>query len=43
MPVGSHCQGVRKVYGEGARAFEALRDITFSMHEGEFVSQRTKD
>jgi NitT/TauT family transport system ATP-binding protein len=38
MPVGIHCQGVRKVYGEGARAFEALRDITFSMHEGEFVS-----
>ena len=38
MPVGIHCQGVRKIYGDGARAFEAVREISFSVHEGEFVS-----
>lgn len=38
MPAGIHCQGVRKIYGNGAQAFEAVRDISFSMHEGEFVS-----
>lgn len=38
MPAGIQCHGVRKIYGNGAQAFEAVRDISFSMHEGEFVS-----
>lgn len=38
MPAGIHCRGVRKIYGDGAQAFEAVRDISFSMHEGEFVA-----
>ena len=33
-----HCQGVRKIYGEGARAFEAVRGVNFSVQEGEFVA-----
>jgi NitT/TauT family transport system ATP-binding protein len=33
-----HCLGVRKVYGEGARAFEALRAVNFSVSAGEFVT-----
>ncbi len=32
------CQGVRKVYGEGAHAFEALRAVSFSVSAGEFVT-----
>jgi NitT/TauT family transport system ATP-binding protein len=38
MPGVIHCQGLRKVYGEGTSAFEALRAVTFSVHQGEFVS-----
>jgi NitT/TauT family transport system ATP-binding protein len=38
MTIGIHCQGVRKVYGDGPHAFEAVREINFSVHEGEFVS-----
>jgi NitT/TauT family transport system ATP-binding protein len=33
-----HCQGLRKVYGEGAAAFEAVRAVTFTVDEGEFVT-----
>ena len=32
------CQGVRKIYGEGARAFEAVHRVSFDVREGEFVS-----
>ena len=38
MAVAIHCQGVGKIYGDGARAFEAVRSVSFSVHEGEFVS-----
>ena len=38
MTVGIHCLGVGKVYGEGARAFEAVRGVGFSVEVGEFVS-----
>lgn len=38
MPGAISCQGVGKIYGEGATAFEAVRGVTFSVHEGEFVS-----
>ena len=31
------CQGVRKVYGKGAAAFEAVAAATFSIDKGEFV------
>src|SRR5258708_28910391 len=31
------CQGVRKVYGKGAAAFEAVAAATFSVDKGEFV------
>jgi NitT/TauT family transport system ATP-binding protein len=33
-----HCLGLRKVYGEGRSAFEAVRAVNFSVQEGEFVS-----
>src|SRR5262245_27597069 len=33
-----HCQGVRKIYGKGLRAFEALRAVSFSVRAGEFVT-----
>jgi NitT/TauT family transport system ATP-binding protein len=32
------CEGVRKVYGRGTKAFEALKAATFSVDKGEFVS-----
>ena len=38
MTVGIHCLGVGKIFGEGARAFEAVREVGFSVPEGEFVS-----
>jgi NitT/TauT family transport system ATP-binding protein len=38
MSVDIHCQSVRKIYGDGARAFEAVRAVSFSVREGEFVS-----
>ena len=38
MPGVIHCQGLRKVYGEGAAAFEAVRAVTFTVDEGEFVT-----
>ena len=31
------CQGVRKVYGRGPAAFEAVAAATFSIEKGEFV------
>ena len=33
-----HCQGLRKIYGEGAAAFEAVRGVNFTVDEGEFVT-----
>jgi NitT/TauT family transport system ATP-binding protein len=38
MQVEISCQGVRKVYGKGATAFEAVAAATFSIERGEFVS-----
>ena len=38
MPGVIHCQDLRKIYGEGASAFEAVRAVNFSVHEGEFVA-----
>jgi len=32
------CEGVRKVYGQGASAFEAVNSATFSVEKGEFVA-----
>jgi NitT/TauT family transport system ATP-binding protein len=32
------CERVRKIYGQGARAFEAVNAATFSVEKGEFVS-----
>jgi NitT/TauT family transport system ATP-binding protein len=32
------CERVRKVYGRGATAFEAIKAATFSVEQGEFVS-----
>lgn len=32
------CRGVRKIYGAGPDAFEALRSVSFSVAHGEFVS-----
>jgi NitT/TauT family transport system ATP-binding protein len=32
------CRNVRKVYEVGSGAFEAIRSVTFSVREGEFVS-----
>ena len=31
------CQGVRKVFGRGPAAFEAVTAATFSIEKGEFV------
>ena len=31
-------EGLRKVYDPGGKAIEALREISFSVKEGEFVS-----
>jgi NitT/TauT family transport system ATP-binding protein len=33
-----HCRAVGKIYGEGKRAFEAVRGVTFSVRGGEFVT-----
>ena len=38
MTVGIHCLGVGKRFGEGARAFEAVRGVGFDVPGGEFVS-----
>src|SRR5688572_33100065 len=38
MAVDIQLQSVRKVYGEGARAFEAVRAVSFSVTDGEFVA-----
>jgi NitT/TauT family transport system ATP-binding protein len=38
MAANIRCQGVGKVYGDGAKAFEALRGVNFDVQEGEFVS-----
>ena len=38
MSVDIFCQSVRKIYGDGARAFEVVRAVSFSVREGEFVS-----
>ena len=32
------CERVRKIYGQGAAAFEAIKAATFSVEKGEFVS-----
>ena len=32
------CERVRKIYGQGASAFEAVNAATFSVEKGEFVS-----
>jgi NitT/TauT family transport system ATP-binding protein len=32
------CRNVRKIYGAGKNIFEAIRSVTFSVKEGEFVS-----
>jgi NitT/TauT family transport system ATP-binding protein len=38
MPSEITCEHVRKIYGKGATAFEALSSVTFSVEKGEFVS-----
>jgi NitT/TauT family transport system ATP-binding protein len=38
MTVGIRCQGVRKTYGDGAKQFEAVRGVSFTVDTGEFVS-----
>lgn len=38
MPPEISCERIRKVYGNGARAFEAVRSVTFCIEKGEFVS-----
>jgi NitT/TauT family transport system ATP-binding protein len=38
MPGDIHCLRVRKIYGAGPRAFEALRAVSFSVRTGEFVT-----
>jgi NitT/TauT family transport system ATP-binding protein len=38
MPSEISCERVRKVYGKGAAAFEAVSSATFSVEKGEFVS-----
>jgi NitT/TauT family transport system ATP-binding protein len=38
VPGAIHCRGLRKIYGEGASAFEAVRAVNFSVEEGEFVA-----
>jgi NitT/TauT family transport system ATP-binding protein len=38
MPGDIQCLGVRKIYGEGAQAFEAVRGVNFRVRVGEFVT-----
>src|ERR1700733_13194900 len=38
MPPEICCERVRKIYGQGASAFEAVNAATFSVEKGEFVS-----
>src|SRR5580700_289688 len=38
MPPEISCERVRKIYGQGANAFEAVHAATFSVERGEFVS-----
>src|ERR1700683_4152120 len=38
MPPEISCERVRKIYGQGANAFEAVHAATFSVEQGEFVS-----
>lgn len=38
MPLEISCERVRKVYGQGASAFEAVNAASFSIEKGEFVS-----
>lgn len=38
MPSEISCEHVRKIYGKGAKAFEAVSSATFSVEKGEFVS-----
>jgi NitT/TauT family transport system ATP-binding protein len=38
MPSEISCERVRKIYGKGATAFEAVSSVTFSVEKGEFVS-----
>lgn len=38
MPIEISCEHVRKIYGKGATAFEAVSAATFSVDKGEFVS-----
>jgi NitT/TauT family transport system ATP-binding protein len=38
MPPEISCERVRKVYGDGVRAFEAVHAATFAIEKGEFVS-----
>jgi NitT/TauT family transport system ATP-binding protein len=38
MPPEISCERVRKIYGQGASAFEAVHAATFSVERGEFVS-----
>ena len=38
MPPEISCERVRKIYGQGANAFEAVHAATFSVEKGEFVS-----
>jgi NitT/TauT family transport system ATP-binding protein len=38
MPSEISCERVRKIYGKGAAAFEAVSSATFSIEKGEFVS-----
>jgi NitT/TauT family transport system ATP-binding protein len=38
MPSEISCEHVRKIYGKGAKAFEAVNSATFSVEKGEFVS-----
>jgi NitT/TauT family transport system ATP-binding protein len=38
MPAEITCERARKIYGQGAAAFEAVSSATFSVEKGEFVS-----
>src|SRR6185312_500751 len=38
MPIEISCERARKIYGEGAAAFEAVNSVSFSVEKGEFVS-----
>jgi ABC-type Fe3+/spermidine/putrescine transport system ATPase subunit len=37
MPAEISCQRVRKVFGKGTAAFEAVTAATFAIEKGEFV------